>query len=354
MPTLTGISLKGLVKEFGEATAVADLNLEIEDGELCVFVGPSGCGKTTTLRMIAGFEAPSAGDIRFGGRLVTEMAPEARNIGIVFQNYALFPHMDVFHNVSFGLQMRRVPKVETEERVKSILDKMQLGHLGARYPRQLSGGQQQRTALARALVTNPEVLLLDEPLANLDAKLREEMRIYIRDLQQDLGITTIFVTHDQSEAMAIADRIAIMLDGVLQQYDVPEVLYRHPANLHAGTFIGHTNILRGKVINLESRVCTIATQYGDFRAAAAEGLKVGQEGCLSIRPESLHLTNCGTDNSLTGVVHTKTYLGTMLHYEVEIAPNEFVRVQAPPAELHSEGDSVTMRFSTGDAWALAQ
>ena len=348
------ISLRNLNKDFGADVAVEDLSLEIGDGELCALVGPSGCGKTTTLRMIAGFETPTSGEVWFGDKPVTRLSPEDRNIGIVFQNYALFPHMDVFHNVGFGLQMRRVARTEAKERVAQILEKMQIGNLATRYPRQLSGGQQQRTALARALVTNPDVLLLDEPLANLDAKLREDMRDYIRELQQDLGITTIFVTHDQSEAMAIADKVALMLDGVLKQYGQPEVLYRKPANLHAATFIGHTNILSGQIATLESDTCVVSTEYGDYRATPAPGLKQGQHIHLSIRPESLRFTEDLGANSLNGSVLTRLYLGSIVQFTVAISEDRRVRVQASPAEPYREGDLVRLRFSASDAWALAR
>src|SRR4029077_940353 len=222
------IVLRELSKRFGNSTAVDDLTLTLASGELVALLGPSGCGKTTTLRMIAGFETPTRGRVILNDHDVTEAPPEKRNCGMVFQNYALFPHLTVHRNIAFGLEMQGVGRNEIDRRVTEILEKVGLGGLGKRYPRQLSGGQQQRTALARALVINPSVLLLDEPLANLDDKLREEMRFYVRSLQQEVGITTVYVTHDQAEAMVIADRIAVMFGGRIHQLAVPREIYHRP------------------------------------------------------------------------------------------------------------------------------
>ena len=350
---MVDMKLEALTKHFGEHLAVDALNMDIREGELCVFVGPSGCGKTTTLRMIAGFELPTSGEIRFGDKPIASLVPEKRNIGLVFQNYALFPHMTVAENVAFGLEMRKVAKTERAERVDAILDRMQLGALRDRYPRQLSGGQQQRVALARALATNPDVLLLDEPLANLDAKLRVEMRDYIKGLQQDLRITTIFVTHDQSEAMAIADRIAIMLDGVLQQFASPEVIYRRPANIKVAHFIGLTNVVSGQVVSRTGNTCAVATELGQLDSEAPGDMAVGAKVMLTIRPESFSFVAQAGPNCLSGRVVSSSYLGNILDYRIAVSPDQTLRVQAAPSERHAVGDEVTVRFSADECWLIA-
>ncbi|MBI4279356.1 MAG: ABC transporter ATP-binding protein, partial [Armatimonadetes bacterium] len=265
------VRLEHVTKRFGAVTAVRGLSLHVQDGELVALLGPSGCGKTTTLRCIGGFIDPDEGEIFFGGRRVTHLEPEQRNIGMVFQSYALFPHMTVFDNVAFGLRMRRAAPEEVRRRAQAILDKVQLTGMERRYPRQLSGGQQQRVALARALVCEPEVLLLDEPLANLDAKLREEMRFYIRSLQKEVGITTIYVTHDQAEAMVFADRIAVMFDGVMQQLGTPEEVYQTPATQQVADFIGLTNFLPGRVVEVTDGVGVVETTAGRIRCREREG-----------------------------------------------------------------------------------
>ncbi len=240
------VSIENIRKQFGQAVAVSDFSLEIGDGELVAFLGPSGCGKTTTLRMIAGFIAPTAGRIRIGDTDVTRLPVHKRDTGMVFQRYALFPHMTVAENVAFGLEMHKVPKADRDARIRRVLDMVRMSELRERYPRQLSGGQQQRVAIARALAIEPKVFLLDEPLSNLDAKLRVEVREEIRALQQRLGLTTVFVTHDQEEALAIADRMAIMHDGIVQQVGSPDTLYERPANLFVADFLGKMNVFKGR------------------------------------------------------------------------------------------------------------
>ena len=244
---MSRISVKDAVKRYGNNTVIPDLNLEIGDGELFTLLGPSGCGKTTLLRMIAGFNSIEGGDIFFNEKRINDMDPSKRNIGMVFQNYAIFPNLSVRDNVAFGLKNRKVDKAEIKKRTDEFLNLMQIMQYADRLPNQLSGGQQQRIALARALVISPDVLLMDEPLSNLDAKLRVEMRSVIRHTQKSVGITTVYVTHDQEEAMAISDRIAVMKDGVIQHVGTPRDIYQRPKNVFVATFIGRTNIVNAHV-----------------------------------------------------------------------------------------------------------
>jgi ABC-type Fe3+/spermidine/putrescine transport system ATPase subunit len=350
------IALRGLTKRFGSVLAVDDLSLEIADGELLALLGPSGCGKTTTLRSVAGFEIPDGGEIFFGDRRVTDRLPEQRNIGMVFQNYALFPHMTVRENVAFGLEMRKAPARETAERVAAVLAKVQLAGLEGRYPRQLSGGQQQRAALARALVIAPDVLLLDEPLANLDAKLREEMRFYVRSLQQEVGITTIYVTHDQAEAMVIADRIAVMFGGRLHQLAPPPEVYNHPATAMVAEFIGLTNFVEGKVVAVEGAVLTLETALGPLRCRGGATLAVHAARLLAVRPEALQLSaSASTDgglNRLRGVVRARAFLGNLVDYRVEVAPDVILRVQGDPHAPFAVGGSVHVAFAPASTWSV--
>jgi putative spermidine/putrescine transport system ATP-binding protein len=344
---MSSITLHGLTKRFGLVTAVNQLDLEIREGELITLLGPSGCGKTTTLRMIGGFEIPDEGAIYFGERPVTALPPERRNIGIVFQSYALFPHMTVWHNVAFGLQMRREPPPGIRQRVSAILDKVQLSGLGGRFPNQLSGGQQQRVALARALVTNPAVLLLDEPLANLDAKLREEMRFYIRQLQRDFGITTVYVTHDQSEAMVLADRIAVMRDGVLEQVGRAEEIYGRPNNAWVAEFIGLSNFIPGTVARRDDSRVVVQTKAGEFTCTG----NIDGAVFVCVRPEALHFDD-NRPNRLTGVVRERVFLGNLFDYRVESSNGIRLRVQADPSRAFSPGTSVQLSFDPADAWVI--
>lgn len=362
---MSSIRLSSLTKSFGPVVAVDNLDLELEQGELVAFLGPSGCGKTTTLRMIAGFERADSGAIYLGGREVTDLPPERRDAGMVFQNYALFPHLTVFENVAFGLQMRKVSKGAIREQVANILAKVQLTGLEERYPRQLSGGQQQRTALARALVYNPTVLLLDEPLANLDAKLREEMRFYIRNLQQDFGITTVYVTHDQAEALVLADRVAVMRSGVLQQVDVPEEIYRRPRNGWIAGFVGIANLIPGQVVDYADGVHVVATAVGRLRGVTGEMKPPGADVVVNVRPESLRLhlqadmgtpgssTSIQTDNQLGGAVEERAYLGNLADYRVRVSPELVLRVQAEPFPVFNVNDQVTLSFTAAQAWIIS-
>jgi putative spermidine/putrescine transport system ATP-binding protein len=359
---MSSIRLSSLTKRFGALLAVDNLDLELNQGELVAFLGPSGCGKTTTLRMIAGFERADSGAIYLGGREVSNLPPERRDAGMVFQNYALFPHLTVYDNVAFGLQMRKVPKAEIRQRVADILAKVQLTGMETRYPRQLSGGQQQRTALARALVFNPTVLLLDEPLANLDAKLREEMRFYIRNLQQEFGITTVYVTHDQAEALVLADRVAVMRGGVLQQVDVPEEIYLRPKNAWIANFVGIANLIEGTVVDQADGIHVIKTHLGSLRGIADQTLLPGTRVKVNVRPESLRLQvsaqeGDGADmvsagNRLDGIVEDRAYLGNLADYRVRARGELILRVQAEPYPVFNLGDQVDLTFTPDQAWLI--
>jgi len=346
---MSAITLRGLTKRFGAVAAVSALDLEIREGELITLLGPSGCGKTTTLRLIAGLEMPDAGEVMFGERVVTRLPPERRNVGIVFQSYALFPHMTVWQNVAFGLEMRREPGAVIRERVREILERVQLAGLEERYPHQLSGGQQQRVALARALVMNPAVLLLDEPLANLDAKLREDMRFYIRGLQREVGITTVYVTHDQAEAMVLADRVAIMRNGRLQQIGSPEEMYRRPRNAWVAEFIGLSNFIRGTVVGRENGQLVVRTPAGTFRCCGEA--EAGREVLVCVRPEALRFGEAHA-NRLGGVVRERVFLGNLFDYRVEGPGGLQLRVQADPSQAVDAGGTVLLSFDPSAAWVV--
>jgi putative spermidine/putrescine transport system ATP-binding protein len=369
---MSAITLRGLTKRFGSVVAVDDLRLDVQDGELMALLGPSGCGKTTTLRAIAGFEVPDAGDIDFGDHRVTDLPPERRNIGIVFQNYALFPHMTVAQNVAFGLEMRKEPALAIRSRVATTLAKVQLTGLEGRYPRQLSGGQQQRAALARALVVVPDVLLLDEPLANLDAKLREEMRFYVRSLQQEIGISTIYVTHDQAEAMVIADRIAVMFNGRIHQLAAPQEIYYRPRTWMVAEFVGLTNFIEGKVVGQEDQLLVVDTALGTLRCGGpVPGTDAKPERLIAVRPEAIQLrgrsgagaSGAGDDvpgprgadptvNRLRGVVRARAFLGNLVDYRVEVAPGIVLRVQGDPHAPFGVGDPVDAAFQPRSTWSV--
>ena len=355
-----GISLRGLTKRFGGVTAVDDLTLDLAPGELVALLGPSGCGKTTTLRMIAGFETPTEGRVLLGERDVTEAPPERRSCGMVFQNYALFPHLTVRQNIAFGLQMQSVPRGEIARRVGEILDKVGLGGLGARYPRQLSGGQQQRTALARALVINPSVLLLDEPLANLDAKLREEMRFFIRSLQREFRITTLYVTHDQAEALVLADRVAVLMQGVLQQVGPPEEVYRRPGTLGVASFIGLTNLVPGRVVARTADHLVLETAIGPLRAQGPADLGPGADAILCIRPESIDLDGPAGDgaadrgNRLRGIILARAFLGGIFDYRIDVGRGIVLRVQGSANAPRRVGNEVGVTFDAAAGWTLRE
>jgi spermidine/putrescine ABC transporter ATP-binding subunit len=323
---MPGLRLVNLLKRFGKTTAVDHINLEIEDGEIMTLLGPSGCGKTTTLRSIAGFLTPDEGEIYLGNQHVTNLPPEKRDIGFVFQNYALWPHMTVYDNLAFGLRLKRVPKAEAKSRVGRALDLVRLSGFADRYPRQLSGGQQQRIALARALVIEPTVLLLDEPLSNLDAQLREEMRFEIRELQKNLGITAVYVTHDQAEALVLSDRIAVMNKGVITQIGSPKQIYNQPSNRFVAGFIGLSSFVEGTVTqfdNTETYAIVTTSDQVSIRVPG-DNLLLNQKATLAIRPEHITLRDDASvpvpenANLLEGEVIRAAYLGEVIDYWIGI------------------------------------
>ena len=354
---MTELAIRGLSKRFGDVAAVDGFELDIGDHELISLLGPSGCGKTTTLRCIAGFEEPSAGHILFDGRDVVGLPPEKRNIGMVFQNYALFPHMTVRQNLAFGLEMRSIPRSEIAERIARVLETVQLGDLGERYPRQLSGGQQQRTALARAMVVEPSILLLDEPLANLDAKLREEMRFFVRSLQKRVGITTVYVTHDQAEAMVISDRIVVMFDGRIHQVGSPDEIYSRPVSREVANFIGLTNFVDGRVLgDGGDGECRLKTEVGTLRCAYSETLAEGREVALIVRPEAIALSGAAPGESaanvIPGRVSERYFLGNITGYRIACADGRVLQVQDDPWASFGVGDEVWCTFDAAHAWII--
>ncbi len=337
--------------------AVDDISFHVSEGDLFTLLGPSGCGKTTTLRCLAGFEKPSNGNIRFLGRDFTTIPPFRRNIGMVFQSYALFPHMSIFDNVAYGLRMRKIPRREIEQRVNRIIQLVELEETQKRKPSELSGGQQQRIALARALVYEPKLLLLDEPLSNLDAKLRIYMREEIRRIQQKAKVTTIYVTHDQEEALAISDQIAVMSDGKIDQIGSPDEIYEKPQTIHVADFIGQANFLTCSLVkkNEESVILrfpsneTVLLDQNKKRTSACDHSK----GLLFIRPERLEVTPVlGKANSLKGQVKRVLYLGSQVRYYIQIfqqsAPQEVLVDKNRRIKDVKEGDEVALIFNEED------
>ena len=357
---MAAITLESLSKRFAELPAVDSLNLEVGDHEFVTLLGPSGCGKTTTLRLIAGFLEPDAGFIRVGGRALSApgacIPPEGRGMGMVFQNYAVWPHKSVYENVVFGLKVRRVPGTEQRERVRRVLELVNLTGLEERYPSQLSGGQQQRVAVARSLVVEPRILLLDEPLSNLDAKLRERMRWELKALQRRTGITFVYVTHDQSEAMALSDRIAVMHLGRLEQYGTPREVYARPASKTVADFMGLVSFVPGRVADAANGTSTVRIA-GDhrIRCELPPGLREGQDVQVAVRPENVHLdpTAAGDPAELHGTVAEAAYLGNLNDHQVILSDGTRLRVQSHPLERFDVGQPVAVRFDTAQVVLFA-
>ena len=356
-----GISLEHLTKTFvkdkNEFRAVDDVHLTLNPGELVTFLGPSGCGKTTTLRMIAGFETPSAGRILFDGRDVTDIQVNRRDIGFVFQNYALFPHMTIRDNVAYGLRARKQPDAAIRAKVLESLDLVGLPGVEDRYPNQLSGGEQQRVALARVLALEPQVLLMDEPLSNLDAKLRIHMRTEIRRIQKHLGLTCLYVTHDQSEALTLADRIVVMNRGRVEQVDSPFELYANPATLFVADFIGQANVLSGKAAAAPvDGWLPVSCQGQAYRVRTLPGRSYpdGAAVSLIVRPESLRL-KAWDGSGLDAVVKLRTFVGDRIEYEIELSDAQRIHAEEPylfGMPLHQEGERVGVTVSPSDVVAL--
>lgn len=347
------VRLDGVVKRFKAVEAMAGVSLAINDGEFFTLLGPSGCGKTTTLRVVAGFYDPDEGTVAFGDTLMHGVPPAERGIGIVFQNYALWPHMTVFDNVAYGLRIQRVSISDITQRVRSTLHQVGLEGLEDRTPGQLSGGQQQRVAVARALVLNPRVLLLDEPLSNLDAKVRARLRSEIRRLQQGLRITTIYVTHDQEEALVLSDRIAVMNAGRVLQVGTPIDLYERPVSLFVADFVGINNLVPGTVTEVANGVARLETAAGLVRGVAVGPVAAGTKAVLAIRPENLILEDGApaADVTLRGRIVLSQYLGSLIRYEVE-AGGMPLRVDVSDPKRHSllgPGREVTVGFQATSA-----
>lgn len=327
------IELRNLSKSYGRTKVVDGLNLNLDRGEMVALLGPSGCGKTTTLRMVAGFIEVTSGEIHLRGRDVTRLPSYKRDCGLVFQNYALFPHMTVNENVGFGLRRRKVPALERNERVAKVLSMMQLEGLGDRYPAQLSGGQQQRVAVARALVINPAILLLDEPFSNLDAKLRDSTGQEMRQIQRSLGLTSIFVTHDQSEAMAIADRIAVMNDGIIEQLGSAIELYIRPATRFIASFIGKANFLPAKVVSATNHVVELSGGHR-FNLAPQSLPPDGAYIDLMVRPENLEVADTSRDG-LKARLGEATYQGATVRFRANTLDGLDLLVEVPGSSLEA-------------------
>ncbi len=356
---MPGIAIKALTRHYGDVAAVENLALDVKPGELVALLGPSGCGKTTTLRLVAGFLEPEAGEIWVDERCLSSptavVPPERRRMAMIFQSYALWPHMTVAQNVAYGLRFkRRVSRADRERKVTEMLRVVQLGGYEERYPGELSGGQQQRVAVARALVVEPEILLLDEPLSNLDANLREEMRFEIRRLHEEFGITTLYVTHDQAEAMVISDRIAVLERGRVVQVGTADELFHQPRTRFVAEFIGKTNVVNGMAVEPD------AVAHGRLMLRVAQGgLVPGAHVALSIRPHQIELgspadVTDATVNALRGIVQRASFLGETVDYQVAIAESDLVvRVAGPAVKRLRPGEAVSLRIEPAACVVLA-
>jgi ABC-type Fe3+/spermidine/putrescine transport system ATPase subunit len=344
---MTHLSIRGLTKRYAgqESAAIDGLSLEIESGSLVALLGPSGCGKTTTMKMIAGLLEPTSGDILFGDKSILDIAPERRGAVMVFQNYLLFPYMSIAQNVGYGLKMRKIDQATIDRRVGEMLELVKLPGLGERRPKELSGGQQQRIALARALIVKPNLLLLDEPLSNLDAHLRFEMRDLIREIQQEMGITTLFVTHDQEEAAVLSDKIALILHGKLQQYDTPMSFYDAPISREIADFFGGVNFLPGAQAGGQ-----FTSDLSTFNAP--RGITSGN-GIATIRPEDIRIAEGDGENVVTGTVASHVYLGTHSRLKVQV-DNYLIHVitDADVIKTYGDGAQIKLLFPSHKIWVL--
>jgi iron(III) transport system ATP-binding protein len=352
------IRIDGVTKSFGAFRALSGIDIDIDEKEFVTFLGPSGCGKTTTLRIVAGFIAPDAGSISVAGQVLSApgavVPPERRRMGMVFQNYAVWPHMSVLENVGFGLRYLDLTAAERQRRIAQVVAAVGLEGLEARHPGQLSGGQQQRVALARSLVVEPSILLLDEPLSNLDAKLREHMRGELKALQRRTGITFVYVTHDQAEAMALSDRIAVFRRGRVQQVGTPREVYERPANLFVADFMGQVNRLPARVLRRQGNDTLVEAAGQTMRAA---GTVAGETAVLAIRPEAIRFADEGADaqgaNSFAGVVAEATFLGNIVDYQVRLGGDSMLRVQGDRRSYRDAGSVVTLLVPVADCVLMA-
>jgi putative spermidine/putrescine transport system ATP-binding protein/spermidine/putrescine transport system ATP-binding protein len=346
------VELQNVVKRFGEFTAVKRIDLTVPDNSFVTFLGPSGCGKTTTLRMIAGLTDITEGDLMIRGNRVNSLPIHKRNLGLVFQNYALFPHKTIFDNIAFGLKYRKVSKADIAEKVNKALDLVQLPHVADRYPNQLSGGQQQRIALARAIVIEPDVLLLDEPLSALDANLREEMRVELKRIQRELGVATVFVTHDQSEALAMSDKLVVMNNGFVEQEGAPEEVYNNPASAFVADFLGHSNIIAGNLGSPDAAFTNVQLESGETLLTTDEQTvkaKNSKDVRAVVRAEKIDLSeqNKASDGviAIPGKVKTVDYLGQQARYFVEANGRDWQVINPIDAHPHKEGADIFMHIA---------
>ena len=352
--TTPAVDLAGVEKQFGDLVAVRHLDLQIQPGEFFSIIGPSGCGKTTTLRMVAGFEDPTAGRVSVSGKDMTGVRPYRRPVNTVFQSYALFPHLDVYENVAFGLREARVGKAEVRVRVAEAISLVQLEGRESSRPRKLSGGQQQRVALARALVNRPDVLLLDEPLGALDLKLRTEMQTQLKDLQRSVGVTFCYVTHDQGEAFSMSDRVAVMNLGLLEQVGTPEDVYHRPASLFVADFVGKANRFRGRVTDGSSGVYTVDIDgIGSRRVPGPDGIPSGAEVVVVVRPENLRATPAESRNGLTATVIDAAFLGAVRTIRLQAAPlGELTSAAGGAGAAPAPGSTVSLTWDETHAWLI--
>ena len=342
------IIIKHALKKYGDNVIIPDLSLDIREGEFFTLLGPSGCGKTTLLRMISGFNSIEGGDFFFGEKRINDLDPAKRNIGMVFQNYAIFPHYTVRKNVEFGLKNKKFPKDKIKTQSEKFMKLMQIDQYADRMPERLSGGQQQRVALARALCIEPDVLLMDEPLSNLDAKLRVEMRTVIKNIQHNVGITTVYVTHDQEEAMAVSDRIAVMNAGVIQHVGTPKSIYQRPANLFVATFIGRSNVIKGKLVvdGGKTYLETLSGYRAEIHTVRPEQQKE-QEITLSVRPEEFLLDRDSTEG-ISAIVDDCVFLGLNTHYFVHLSSGEQVEIiqESSIDSVIEPGSEIQLKINT--------
>ena len=356
---MSTVRLQRVSKRFDRVAAVHALDLEIVQGEFLTLLGPSGCGKTTTLRMIAGFVEPTEGRVFIGGEDVTDLAPQRRTIGMVFQDYALFPHLTVAENIAFGLVERGVARAKIAARVKELLDLIRLPDIAARFPPELSGGQQQRVALARAIAYPPRVLLMDEPLGALDLKLREAMQVELRRIQQELRMTTVYVTHDQTEAMTMSDRIAVMNGGRIEQLDTPPNIYGAPRTAFVANFLGKVNLLAGTVVACDGQRVTVDTRAGKVSCAARSPLASGARVSVALRPENVQLLAspqaAGDLNRMRGRIESATYTGNLLHLAVRVAEGICVVAEIKPGSTRCKpGDEIPIGWHAADGVLICE